>query len=276
MMERVSSPAPLSPGDLPRWMPRPVVPVAGPPRPPLVRPAADRVLGGVAAGLAAHLGRPIRQVRAAFVLGMFLAGAGAVLYLWLWALVPSAEAVPPPVAQAGPAPASLGDPGRGGRRPVGLPGARVGDLVVGGLLLLAGASLLAARFGLGVPVQLVLPVLVVLGGALLAYSQLDEVERARWTSLAGGGTRAAVMRGAAGLALVLIGVVLVVVQGDLASAGRVLVAAVAVLLGVGLVLGAVGAAALARPRRERPRGSASRSGPRSPPTCTTRCCRPSR
>ncbi len=237
----MSTPAPLSPGDLPRWTPRPVVPVAGPARPPLVRPAADRVLGGVAAGLAAHLGRPIRQVRVAFVLGLFLAGAGAVLYLWLWALVPSAEVVPPPVAPAGapPVPPSgpVADAGRAGRRPVGLPGARVGDLVVGGLLLLAGASLLAARFGLGVPVQLVLPVLVVLGGALLAYSQLDEVERARWTSLAGGGTRAAVMRGAAGLALVLIGVVLVVVQGDLASAGRVLVAAVAVLGGAALVLG---------------------------------------
>jgi signal transduction histidine kinase len=78
---------------------------------------------------------------------------------------------------------------------------------------------------------------VVLGGALLAYAQLDEVERARWTSLAGGGTRGALLRGAAGLGLVLVGVVLVVVQGDVASAGRVLAAALAVLIGAGLVLG---------------------------------------
>ena len=78
--------------------------------------------------------------------------------------------------------------------------------------------------------------LVVLGGAVLAYTQLDEVERARWASLAGGGTRGALLRVVAGLVLVLVGVVLVVVQGDLASAGRVLVAAVAVLGGAALVL----------------------------------------
>ena len=86
---------------------------------------------------------------------------------------------------------------------------------MGGLLLLAGVSLLGARFGFAVPVQVVLPVLVVLGGALLAYAQLDEVERSRWASITGSGTRAAVLRGAAGLALVLVGVVFVVVQGDL-------------------------------------------------------------
>jgi signal transduction histidine kinase len=110
--------------------------------------------------------------------------------------------------------------------------------VVGGLLLLAGIALLAERTGFaGVPLQIVLPVLVVLAGALLAYAQLDEVERARWTAFTGRGTRAALLRGAAGLALVLVGVVGVVVQGDLASAGRVLFAAIAVLAGAALVLG---------------------------------------
>jgi signal transduction histidine kinase len=174
----------------------------------------------------------VRQVRVAFVLGLVLAGAGAVLYLWLWALVRSADVVPDAASPG----ASASDRPVGGR-PVSLGGARVGDLVVGGLLLLAGVSLLGARFGFAVPVQVVLPVLVVLGGALLAYAQLDEVERSRWASITGSGTRAAVLRGAAGLALVLVGVVFVVVQGDLASAGRVLVAALAVLAGAGLVLG---------------------------------------
>ena len=220
-------------------MPPPVVVVAGPVRPPLLRNADERVVAGVATGLAAHLGRPVRQVRVAFVLGTLLGGAGLALYLWLWALVPSSHAaaavVPSGNAQGAPVPAPA-PPGRGGGRTSS--GSRMADLVVGALLLVAGAALLGERFGyVGAPVQVVLPVLVVVGGALLAYAQLDEVERSRWTSFAGGGTRSALLRGALGLALVLIGVVFVVVQGDVASAGRVLVAAVAVLAGAALVLG---------------------------------------
>jgi signal transduction histidine kinase len=83
----------------------------------------------------------------------------------------------------------------------------------------------------------VLPLLVVIGGAAIAYSQLDEVERSRWVARTGVGTRAAVLRVAGGLVVVLVGVLLFVVQRtDLASAGRVLVATAAVLAGIGLVL----------------------------------------
>ena len=39
----------------------------------------DRFLGGVAAGLAAHLGVDVVAVRAAFVVASFLGGFGAVL-----------------------------------------------------------------------------------------------------------------------------------------------------------------------------------------------------
>jgi signal transduction histidine kinase/phage shock protein PspC (stress-responsive transcriptional regulator) len=221
-----------------RWVPPPVAVVAGPVRPPLLRSADERVVAGVATGLAAHLGRPVRQVRTALVLGTLLGGAGLVLYLWLWALVPSSHApavVPSGGAQVPPGLAQAAPRRSGGRTS---PGGRTADLVVGALLLVAGAALLGERFGyVGVPVQVVLPVLVVVGGALLAYAQLDEVERSRWTSFAGGGTRSALLRGALGLALVLVGVVFVVVQGDVASAGRVLAAALAVLAGATLVLG---------------------------------------
>ena len=213
-----------------------------------MRPSSGRVIAGVAAGVAAHVGLPVRTVRLLFVVAALFGGAGAVLYLWLWALAPSGEA---PAVAGGPA-ATSGGPrtgvpppstAAGASRPVAggptgppQPG-RVADLVVGGLLLLAGGALLGDRFGYDVSLSFVLPVLVVLGGALLAYTQLDEVERSRWNALAGGGgPRGAVLRVAAGLLLVLIGVVLVVVQGDLASAGRVLVAAVAVLAGAIVVL----------------------------------------
>jgi signal transduction histidine kinase len=56
-------------------------------RPDLRRPRAA-VLGGVCAGLAAHLGLSERAIRVIVVCATVAGGAGALLYLWLWALVP--------------------------------------------------------------------------------------------------------------------------------------------------------------------------------------------
>lgn len=55
---------------------------------PLTRSRDERMLAGVCAGLAAHLGMPVGAVRAAMVVFALLGGAGALFYLWLWALVP--------------------------------------------------------------------------------------------------------------------------------------------------------------------------------------------
>ncbi len=46
------------------------------------------VIGGVCAGLAQHLDRPVTTVRVVFVLLTVLGGSGALLYLWLWAFTP--------------------------------------------------------------------------------------------------------------------------------------------------------------------------------------------
>jgi signal transduction histidine kinase/phage shock protein PspC (stress-responsive transcriptional regulator) len=208
----------------------------GPARPPLVRPQQGRIVAGVAAGLSAHLGWPVRAVRVGLVVLAGLGGVGALLYAWLWALVPSRETA-----------LDVGSAGSVPGRPVPgspVPGRRADavrtsseDLLLGGVLLLAGLLLLAARLGVDVRPGLTLPVLVVAAGAVLAYSQLDEVERSRWAGRASGSTRAALVRVAAGTALVLVGVLLVVVQRtDLADAGRVLVAALSVLAGAGIVL----------------------------------------
>jgi signal transduction histidine kinase len=56
-------------------------------RPALLRPRRA-VLGGVCAALAAHLGQPLSRVRALMLLLALVGGAGVLLYLWLWALVP--------------------------------------------------------------------------------------------------------------------------------------------------------------------------------------------
>jgi signal transduction histidine kinase len=46
------------------------------------------MLGGVCAGLAKHLGWPVGRVRFIMVSATLVMGAGALLYLWLWALTP--------------------------------------------------------------------------------------------------------------------------------------------------------------------------------------------
>lgn len=56
-------------------------------RPPLLRPRRA-VLGGVCAGVASHLGWPVPRTRLLAVVLTALGGAGVLLYLWLWALVP--------------------------------------------------------------------------------------------------------------------------------------------------------------------------------------------
>jgi signal transduction histidine kinase len=119
--------------------------------------------------------------------------------------------------------------------------ARLGDILLGAILLFAGFALIGARLGWDVNPGLVLPVVVVLGGAVLAYSQLDEVERTRWAQRSGVQTRAALLRVVGGLVLVMVGVLLVVVRStDLAYAGRVFVAVVSVLGGAVLVLAPLG------------------------------------
>ncbi|KJS57466.1 ATP-binding protein [Streptomyces rubellomurinus] len=60
-------------------------------RPPyrrLYRSPHGRMMGGVAHGLAVHLGLPVRWVRLAFVLLFFAQGIGALLYAAFWFVVP--------------------------------------------------------------------------------------------------------------------------------------------------------------------------------------------
>ena len=208
------------------------------------------MLGGVASGLAGHLGLSVRAMRIAFVLTSFMGGAGLLLYVWLWAFVPSDRGVPSPGIPArppdGPYPSG---------RAAGLPGAQVpgrtalrarregrrsmaADVMFGVGLLCLGLYLLAARAGWSVNPGLVIPLAVVGLGVVVAFSQLDEVERARWVERASVGTQAAVLRLAGGVVLVVVGVLLIVVQGsaDLGQLGRTLLASVAVLGGAGLVL----------------------------------------
>lgn len=203
------------------------------PRLPLRRPDRGRVVGGVAAGLALHLDLPVRLVRLLFVLLTPVGGVGLLLYVFWWVTVPVGD----PLAVAGAErPASLqrlarpqqGDPVERLRR---LPWT---EIAVGVALLAGAAAMLLTRTGARDVSTWVVPVLLLVAGAALAWSQLDAVQRERRS-----GARRPVsgFRLAGGLVIAGVGVLLLV--GQDAPPGALVqstVASVAVLGGVALVL----------------------------------------
>ncbi|MFN8077804.1 MAG: PspC domain-containing protein [Kineosporiaceae bacterium] len=206
-----------------------------------MRPAADGMVAGVAAGVAAHLRLPVRVVRIVFVVAALNGGLGLLLYGWLWALVPADDAAPP---GAVPGPAT---PGGGLAGTTGAPVARPGgqrtrsvQAVVGIGLIVVSLAWVAQRAGVPVRLQVIGPLVVILAGAAVVFAQLDSVERARWAQRAQGeaGLRGTLLRVGAGVVLVAGGLLLLVVQGSggMAQIGSSLTAAVAVLAGVAVVL----------------------------------------
>ena len=196
---------------------------------PLLRPERGRWVGGVCAGLSAHLGIPVGLLRA-LVLVLAATGAGLVVYVFLWVTVPP------------------GDPGRAAaeqlpaerrrlaaRPPLDPRGVPVRDIALG-LIALGGAGLLVAeRLGARVDASWVLPLLIAAAGLVLAWGQLDRTARARWVS--GGRTPVSVVRLAGGVLLAALGVLLLVSQGtSVTTTLNAAVAALAVLLGVAIVL----------------------------------------
>lgn len=56
----------------------------------LFRDPQDRILGGVASGLATYLGIPVTLTRVCFLLMMFVYGIFFLVYIFMWMLVPKA------------------------------------------------------------------------------------------------------------------------------------------------------------------------------------------
>lgn len=77
---------------------------------PLARSRDERMLAGVCAGLARHLGVPMLWVRAGMLALAFFGGAGALFYLWLWATVPWEGGEVAPMRRALTRPATVGAP----------------------------------------------------------------------------------------------------------------------------------------------------------------------
>lgn len=189
----------------------------------MTRPADGRILGGVCAGLAEHLGLPTRPVRLVALLST-VGGVGPVAYALLWALTP-----------VGAAAGELdGGPGAAPRRP----GGSVRLVLVGLALLGVGAALLLDGTPAGrltVDGGRLLPLLFVGGGAILAWSRLDDVDRPG--PLGGPDRRHGLIRVGLGTGLAVAGIVVLVSQ---AQGVRILwdvaIATLAVLAGLVLVL----------------------------------------
>ncbi|MCC3268212.1 PspC domain-containing protein [Arthrobacter gengyunqii] len=212
---------------------------------PLLRPE-DRLVAGVCSGLAGHLGWSVNLVRALMVLLAVSGGAGLVLYAWLWILVPTAgEAADSADAGRNPRSVAQNFAGHSSGTPApespstkrGWIEAAAGRDVLSGLALLAVAAVfIAQRFGADINWRVLFPLGAIVAGAVLAWSQLDEVRRAGLLSRAGADRRSGLLRLAAGLLLVVVGVLLMVSGAfawDVLFAG--LLAASAVLAGVALV-----------------------------------------
>jgi len=189
----------------------------------LERPVQGRYVAGVCAGLAEHLGLSVRHVRLAFVLASIAGGAGVAAYLFLWALTPQSRG-----GDLGPGaqPVAVGRPANESLR----------NLVVGVGLLLLGGVLVAQRQGVNLRLGVLIPLFTVAGGAVLAWSQLDDAERGRWLVGGGEGRRAGLLRLGIGIALATVGVVALATQGrGFAGLWDVGIPAVAVLAGAALI-----------------------------------------
>ncbi|MEV0603477.1 PspC domain-containing protein [Streptomyces sp. NPDC050315] len=210
-------------------------PADAPPR-RLYRSADGRLLGGVARGLAGHLGLPVSWVRIVF-LALFVAqGMGALLYAAFWFFVPlgvggvDTHRYPAysPYASEGAAPE-----GRR-RRFRRLDKGQIFALIA----LVVGASFLASQFQLGRASAYLWPVLLIGAGVALVWRQADNARRAQWLEIGRRKGVLPVVRGAAGVLLVGIGVTaIVILQGSVRNLGSVLQAALAVVVGIALLAG---------------------------------------
>lgn len=191
------------------------------------------VLGGVAAGLAAHLAVPVLWVRVAFVVATFVGGSGVAAYAVLWVMLPAGP--PPSVLAPG-----LESASRDGRRP-GRRGRRFSD--IGPILILAALGV-GAIFAVGAVLGTgwwLWPVAIAVVGVALLWRQADEAQRERWLDatgkvdpvrvVLGGGGWAAWARIAAGLGLVVVAMLLFALRDGSLSVARD--ATLAILLGIG-------------------------------------------
>ncbi len=193
----------------------------------------DRLLGGVAAGVGAHLGVEPTPARVGFVVLALLGGFGVVVYAALWVLLPVRDCDDAMAAQA----PGLGSATRRGlrtgtarqpRRDLGI-ALSLGLVGLGGVVLLQNA-------GLWVSPRLFWPLLVAGSGVALLWWQSDQGDRTEWLTTGNGWK--AWLRVAVGVALVGAAVWLVLFQAGVSGTLDDVVGAILLAVGgLALVIG---------------------------------------
>ncbi|WP_245984474.1 ATP-binding protein [Streptomyces tateyamensis] len=221
-----------------------------PGRPPyrkLYRSPHSRMLGGVAHGLAVHLGLPVAWVRVGFVLLFFANGIGVLLYAAFWFVVPigigepalgsdwvwaGGQFVPAGASGITPDPLRKDRRGRLGRLRDLLQGTFQGEPVIAEtvppgtepgsrpgtsrqnagqlaalLMLVIGVMALLNALGIQSAKPYTWPLLAIGVGVALVWRQADDSRWQRWFGLDGGRRRTAVARVGAGVLLVTAGII---------------------------------------------------------------------
>jgi signal transduction histidine kinase/phage shock protein PspC (stress-responsive transcriptional regulator) len=142
------------------------------------RVAEGAMLGGVATGLAKHLGWPVMVIRVGFVVLMMFQFLGALVYGALWLLLPPETTTAAPGLAAADR-ANMRDPSKPKRR-----------MDWGMLIALAalgtGLLWLARVNNMGISQQIFWPVVFACAGAALVWRQADSARQKQWKSEAGG------------------------------------------------------------------------------------------
>ncbi|MDJ1135960.1 PspC domain-containing protein [Streptomyces iconiensis] len=197
----------------------------------LYRSADGRMLGGVARGLAGHLGLPVSWVRIVFIALSVANGLGVLLYAAFWFVVPLGTGG---VRGGGFAEAVTGPDGRR-RRFVRKPDK---GQILAMIALIAAVVIIVDNLQFGAANTYLWPVVLIGLGVALVWRQADNSRRAHWAEVSRRKRLLPIARSAAGVALVAVGVTgIVVVQGSVSHLGSVLQAALAVLVGIALMAG---------------------------------------